>query len=141
MNKYEAAQREQDDRYAAGPKKATTSQQQPERIPIQKPIPFSDLDEEDRIRVLETMADGINSGLDFLIHGTTHQHFLMSLHNGVEFNPVALWSALPVSSQNHFRHARKALKTIEAMLYPEPITTDVEKPIAQPQNKGKKRKR
>lgn len=94
--------------------------------PIEKKILWAHLRESDRERMLETMIAGIHVRFDEMIKTVTHQAFLMSLHNGEAFDPAAIWDRLPVNSQNHFEHARKAIETMERMLDGDPA------PIAQP---------
>jgi hypothetical protein len=142
MNKYEQVLKDQNDQYQAGPKRPSVSKTEQPVITEQKPIALMDLPEADRTRVLEIMIDGINSGLDFLIHGRAHQYFLAHLHNGMVFDPSVLWDSLPISSQNHFKHAREAIKIIEALAYPAETDRADTPRVAPPQNEGgKKQKR
>lgn len=83
---------------------------------IEKKIPLADLDKRQRVQVLEAMIAGVNSAFFKRLDQQIHSHFLACLQTGKAFDPDSVWAALPVSTQNHFAHARATLDDLESRL-------------------------
>ena len=107
----------------------------------EKKIPLAELREADRERVLETMIAGIHSQFADYVKMFAYRVFLTSLKTGEPFDPSSMWDSLPVNTQNHFEHARKAVENIERILDGDPPPLAPAPKKVEPKKDGKKKGR